>query len=202
MVLASLTEMQCPKTLMKEYPKAAEIATIPLVKITNINRDWLGLIFNKMSLVDVINLADSCTTLKETVKSYLYAEYIRIEKVRLHSESVYIQKHTVEKISDFKVCLQFLRQFGQQIKGLSIDYDAKYHNQYTKIYRYLNDYCSEIEHLTIDWDDSNSFNLQNHFKNVKSFTFSAKCRSPFKKLPFSFDKLETLHLWIDSPILV
>lgn len=125
--------------------------TISDTKFIDINYDCLELIFKRLSLKDMLNLVDTCTTLKNAATLHLETSFNRrhgyyhvdIKNIRFNSKLVIQYDQGYFKINDFKDSLQFLRCFGHRDVSVNIDYDAKYENQYTRIYDYLNEYCSD-----------------------------------------------------------
>lgn len=112
-------------------------------QITDIIQDCLEVVFKKLSLKDLLNLADTSKDLRQKVQITLghQLQSIQIEHIGNTLEPPIEFYRYAMTLRDLKMTFQVLRCFGDQIESIKIDNDENRRNQYIEIYRYLSEYC-------------------------------------------------------------
>lgn len=116
------------------------------LKITDVNNDCLENIFDRLSIDDLLNVADANKWLRVAAASVYRRKYGRKEvtqgELNLNHPGS-IRAFNKVNISGLKTCLRFVRCFGHNISHLRIDYLRSSRKEYTYLDRYVNEYCAE-----------------------------------------------------------
>lgn len=145
------------------------------ITFSDIHYDCLETVFEKLTIKDLLNLADTSNTLRTLIKSRLISKFKQLKRIEIENvhpgrmPSIRFDGFCC-RINDAKSSLQFLRCFGHLIQTIYIDYDADFGFLYTRIYRYLNEYCCDtLKRLRIASASTFAFNcvLDKPFSKVK-----------------------------------
>lgn len=125
------------------------------INITDINLACLDHIFKYLSIEDLLNVADSCESLREAAFFTYTSKYKRMT-LQLQLKNIQLSRRfpTIQtsdrfsivskfSISNLTVCLKFLRCFGHTLNELIIDYNGVDDRHCMEIDHYVNKYCAE-----------------------------------------------------------
>lgn len=129
-----------------ECPDASKVSES--IKIIDINMDCLEHILKRLSIDDLLNVADSNKRMREAAAFTLAFKYkilwLTIKNIRISSQSKIICFHRGRfSISNVRTCLRFLRCFGNMTGLLYIYYNGADDEHCAVIDQYLNKYCAE-----------------------------------------------------------
>lgn len=146
-------------------------------KITDINNDCLEHIFNYLSLIDLLNVADASKCFKQGVNLSFTAKY---GSKKLKLQGIEPSPHQSYEVDDYKICisnlttcLKFIRSFGHTIDELHINYIGIGRIHCAEVDRYINEYCAEtLEFIEIYRAKPYSMNkLKKRFSKVTHVEF-------------------------------
>lgn len=119
------------------------VSSVSTAVITNVNANCLALIFEKLDLADLLNVADSSKVFKEAVGQAFMCKYgkkevVTRDRVRLNGTEITIDENQIT-ISG-PPCLKLLRSFGHLITKLH--YFQSNHKSSSRMDRYIAKYCA------------------------------------------------------------
>lgn len=148
-------------------------------KITDINIDCLEAIFSYLSLVDLLNVADSNNYLREAAAVVFVQKFgkkpVQFNGMRAcRSRKISIRSKLF--VRDLKSGLQLMRCFGQSVSRLEIsdEYSSKYRTHvYVYIFQYIYQFCKLLASIKFQMLPRNkAFKyLRKPFRKVESVEF-------------------------------
>lgn len=164
------------------YKKPSE-STVP-ASFDGLIFDCLEMIFERLDLKSLLNVAGTCKRLNIEAASFFNAKFDKKNVVLYHNlkHSPYIYVAGKHSIYGLKQCLAFLRCFGAHFSDLKVQWQTwtayKLMNPllipncicHTSIDTYINQYCGESL-VTILFYDKSGFSSENYvkpFKNVET----------------------------------
>lgn len=148
-------------------------------KFTNINTDCLEKILEKLSLSDLLNVADTNTQLKRTAERIFYRKYQPIDVTFDYCFTyVFIERGlNSDRVFSYRKVLQFFRCFGHLVQKLTInsyhlDLVCVHRARLCTYYKYFEKYCSETVSEIKLHQDLSVFNMLFSFKNVEKVSFA------------------------------
>lgn len=179
------------------------------VNITDVNDDCLEHILKKLSLDDLLNVADSCKRLMQAARLAYASKYGRKrvqkrQKNRFYSSAKkYIEKCADIEIFDISLMLRFMRCFGPSISKLSLPHLDISERQRNELDRYLDEYCAASVINLISGGDTFK-NLTNQFPKVETLDFRSRQFGFPSTLLTRFPNVRTLKLydWIENGSIV
>lgn len=116
------------------------------IKLIDINFDCLEHIYKFIDGNDLLNVADTCTQLREVATSIFVSKYKPVY-LQLNIINEFQQNTTIRwekcSINDFKICLKFLRCFGHTMDCLKLNYNDTVKWHCIAIDKYVNKYCAK-----------------------------------------------------------
>lgn len=185
-----------------------DLCTMPI--LTEINIDCLESIFDRLNFIDLLNIADTSSSLKGAAELVFARKYGK-QKFWLdldHHCSIptLCEQQNVIKISDSKTCLQILRCFGEKICNLHLIGDkfipsTREMNHIIRLLDYVKKFCRKsVKKITFEKFSAIVLShINDEFSNVEKVHFKYCCvektLNHFNRLFPSARSLELL--WTD-----
>ncbi|XP_055303238.1 uncharacterized protein LOC129568921 [Sitodiplosis mosellana] len=164
------------KRLKAKATEEVTEASIPTIKITDLNNDCLEVIFNHLEFNDLFNVADSNKLLTSAAGRVYWKKYRKMP-VDLYTcyttdECFKIRAHCIW-VYDRTAALKFLRYFGHIITKLRITCFSIKNPYLAELHRYVFEYCSEtlIQISFCYMIACAFFPIEKSFPNVESVSF-------------------------------
>lgn len=151
--------------------------TTQSTKITDVNLDCLEIVFGFLDMRDLLNLAHTSTRLREVVVMAMNRTRTKTVRLFYDGRTVWIKADKDNIYVDgLKMCLRFLRCFGQVITRLSIIHkrsDVK-HRGYLD--QYVNKYCADtlVELSVMNAGESTINGFDKPFAQLDKWTVQGK----------------------------
>ncbi|XP_031633574.1 uncharacterized protein LOC116347200 [Contarinia nasturtii] len=151
-----------------------ETTNVTTTKITEVNDDCLEHIFNKLELVDLLNVADTCKHFRQSVDWVFERKYksMKLYLTNINTKYTHELEIRVQSIWVFDIltALKLLRNFGHLLITLDISgFICGWMLQ--KIFHYINKYCvdtlTEIHFYCLQY-----FAMEVPLPKVETVTFS------------------------------
>lgn len=170
--------------------------------ITDICYDCLERILDFLDLQSLLHVADTCTWLRAAA-AMKFGTNFRQKRIYLDLQTYaqpWIHVHRNEiNLSGLRVCLPFLRCFGEKITDLAVNYrnsDGKITGQ---VDRYINQYCGNLISISQVNRAFPITNLQKPFKNVEKIDITSSCLGKYlPKFTYLFPNLGHLEMYYVS----
>lgn len=166
------------------------------IQFDDLNIDVLYNIFDQIEFKDLISLTELNPKYRELITRH-YALKHRVQEKLIHFQSSNVQRISFEgnsiKISNTRLSVKFLRNFGQWISRIKLD---RYNSLVGSA---MNKYCSEsLAELSFPYNVQNEILWQNPFKNVSKFhLMMTNCYPKYNdstNLNEKFPSLRHLHI--------
>ncbi|XP_055326382.1 uncharacterized protein LOC129580199 [Sitodiplosis mosellana] len=186
----------------EEEEKLAKLGPDPnlcTTKLTDVNVDCLEHIFKNLSLIDLLNVADSNKQLKPAADLVFASRYGK-QSIEINLEFKFVRifernQQTAKILWLF--CFKLLRCFGHSITKLKIIYGSSQNATLdVKIDRYVSKYCSKsLVEIELKHCASRTLNdLKKPFSSVESLYFvSCELGSKLSELNKWFPKVQRLE---------
>lgn len=168
------------------------------MKITDVNTDCLEKAFAYLDAIDLFNLADSNTWLREGAQ--LAFQKYKMKTVELYDDVLcgFEIKGGILQIEGLKNQLLFLRYFGHSVFTLNIWYDSIASDKRHYLNQYIKEYCADtLIHIKVYDGDENTFkSWEKPFANVERVSIHGrKMCDMIEDLNKWFPKMNHLELY-------
>ncbi|XP_055306308.1 uncharacterized protein LOC129570643 [Sitodiplosis mosellana] len=194
---------------MEEEEKLAKLNPQPIIfttKLTDVNFDCLEHIFKRLSLTDLLNVAESNKQLKPAADLAFKSQFgNRLIKINLSYKSVqWFEQNKSTPAIPWSFCFKLLRCFGHLITKLKSIYDESRKYDATlaaEFDRYVNEYCAEslVEIQFRNCKARIMEDLKKPFTNVESVCLAGvRFHNKTSELNAWFPKMRRLNLFAQS----
>lgn len=132
--------------------------------VTDVNNDCLEKIFERLTLLELLNVADCNKWLIDAACMVYYRRYgqkmIKLQDIGDSRKEKLIETEDDIELSGLRICLRFLRCFGHLILKLDVSYNLADQNYCDYMDQYITEYCvnslikitiSSYQKGSLDW---------------------------------------------------